>query len=62
MNKNALSTAVYFPLVTRIGVLFILILYTHAFSSRARASAHDSHAGREFARAEYKKKLPPKIF
>ena len=59
MNKNAFSTAVYFPLVTRIGVLFILLLHTHAFSSQARANAHDSHAGREFARAVYKIKTTP---
>jgi len=54
MNKNAFSTAVYFPLVTRIEVLFLLILYTHALSSQASANAHDSHAGREFARAVYR--------
>ena len=63
MNKNAFSTAVYFPLVTRIGVLFILLLHTHAFSSQARANAQDSHAGHEFARAVYKIKITaPKSF
>ena len=61
MNEKAFSTAVYFPLVTRIEVLFILILYRYAFSSQARANAHDSHAEREFARAVYKKNYPPKI-
>ena len=59
MNKNAFSTAVYFPLVTRIGVLFILLLHTHAFSSQTRANAHDSHTGLEFARAVYKIKITP---
>ena len=59
MNKNAFSTVVYFPLVTRIGVLFILLLHTHAFSSQARANAHDSHAGLEFAHAVYKIKITP---
>ena len=58
MNEKAFSTAVYFPLVTPIGVL----LYMYAFSSQARANAHDSHAGREFARAVYKKNYPQKIF
>ena len=63
MNKNAFSTAVYFPLVTRIGALFILLLHTHVFSSQARANAHDSNAAREFARAVYKVKItPPKSF
>ena len=59
MNKNVFSTSVYFPLVTRIGALFILLLHTHAFSSQTRANAHDSHAGLEFARAVYKIKITP---
>ena len=56
MNKNALSTAVYFPLVTRIGVLFILILYTHAFSSQAGANAHDHEVRREGVKSGNKTK------